>query len=187
MVGARGRRVLGPMGEHPSGKSVAPAQRRRGGDVRVRRPGDAVEGAARAREAEHQSAGRGSQVCPSASWRTTSCRRGSANSREPSALSRLEPVTASAAFGTLVVERFLDGVVLLLFLVLPVLSPELSHRGRSVFRGGSCRAVGGKRGSRRGHGCARRHGDLAPVVSCGPRSGWHGCSRGPWSVPSSTA
>jgi uncharacterized protein (TIRG00374 family) len=37
--------------------------------------------------------------------------------------SRLEPVTASAAFGSLVVERFLDGVVLLLFLVLAALSP----------------------------------------------------------------
>ena len=37
--------------------------------------------------------------------------------------SRMEPVTASAAFGTLVVERFLDGVVLLLFLVLTALSP----------------------------------------------------------------
>ena len=39
------------------------------------------------------------------------------------AFSRLEPVSASAAFGTLVVERFLDGVVLLLFLVLPALTP----------------------------------------------------------------
>jgi uncharacterized protein (TIRG00374 family) len=39
------------------------------------------------------------------------------------AFSRMEPVSASAAFGSLVVERFLDGVVLLLFLVLPVLSP----------------------------------------------------------------
>jgi hypothetical protein len=39
------------------------------------------------------------------------------------AFSRLEPVTASAAFGTLVVERFLDGVVLLLFFVLPILTP----------------------------------------------------------------
>jgi len=36
------------------------------------------------------------------------------------AFSRLEPVSASAAFGSLVVERFMDGVVLLLFLVLPV-------------------------------------------------------------------
>jgi uncharacterized protein (TIRG00374 family) len=39
------------------------------------------------------------------------------------ALSRLEPVTASAALGTLVVERFMDGVVLLLFLVLPIFMP----------------------------------------------------------------
>lgn len=38
------------------------------------------------------------------------------------AFSRLEPVSASAAFGTLVVERFMDGVVLLLFLVLPLFS-----------------------------------------------------------------
>jgi len=39
------------------------------------------------------------------------------------AFSRMEPVSASAAFGSLVVERFLDGVVLLLFLVLTALSP----------------------------------------------------------------
>jgi uncharacterized protein (TIRG00374 family) len=37
--------------------------------------------------------------------------------------SRMEPISASAAFGSLVVERFLDGVVLLLFLVLPALAP----------------------------------------------------------------
>ena len=36
------------------------------------------------------------------------------------ALSRLEPVTASAAFGSLVVERCMDGVVCLLFLIVPV-------------------------------------------------------------------
>ncbi len=36
---------------------------------------------------------------------------------------RLEPVRASAAFGTVVVERFMDGVVLLAFLVLAVSSP----------------------------------------------------------------
>ncbi len=41
----------------------------------------------------------------------------------PFALSRMESVTMSAAFGTLVVERFLDGVMLLLFLVIPVLTP----------------------------------------------------------------
>ncbi len=40
------------------------------------------------------------------------------------ALSRVEPVTASAAFGTLVVERFMDGVVLLLFLILPIFAPS---------------------------------------------------------------
>jgi uncharacterized protein (TIRG00374 family) len=39
------------------------------------------------------------------------------------AFSRLEPITATAAFGTLVVERFMDGVILLLFLVIPVLTP----------------------------------------------------------------
>lgn len=38
-------------------------------------------------------------------------------------LSRLEPVKASAAFGTVVVERFVDGIVLLVFLVLPVFTP----------------------------------------------------------------
>ena len=36
------------------------------------------------------------------------------------AFSRMEPITASAAFGTLVVERFMDGTVLLLFLILPI-------------------------------------------------------------------
>jgi len=36
------------------------------------------------------------------------------------ALSRLEPVTASAVFGSLVVERCMDGVVLVLFLILSV-------------------------------------------------------------------
>lgn len=39
------------------------------------------------------------------------------------AFSRMEPISASAAFGTLVVERFMDGMVLLLFLVIPVLTP----------------------------------------------------------------
>jgi uncharacterized protein (TIRG00374 family) len=38
--------------------------------------------------------------------------------------SRMEPVSAGAAFGSLVVERFLDGVVLLLFLVLTALTPS---------------------------------------------------------------
>ncbi len=41
----------------------------------------------------------------------------------PYALSRMEPVSMSAAFGSLVVERFMDGVMLLLFLVIPVLTP----------------------------------------------------------------
>jgi uncharacterized protein (TIRG00374 family) len=41
----------------------------------------------------------------------------------PYALSRLESVTMSGAFGSLVVERFLDGIVLLLFLVVPVMMP----------------------------------------------------------------
>lgn len=39
------------------------------------------------------------------------------------ALSRMERVTAAAALGSLVVERLLDGIVLLLFLVLPLLTP----------------------------------------------------------------
>jgi hypothetical protein len=45
------------------------------------------------------------------------------------ALSRLEPVSASAAFGSLVVERFLDGVVLLLLLVVPTLTPGFPSGG----------------------------------------------------------
>jgi uncharacterized protein (TIRG00374 family) len=55
------------------------------------------------------------------------------------AFSRLEPVSASAAFGTLVVERFFDGVVLLLFLVLPVFSPGFPSGGG--FAGGRGAAV----------------------------------------------
>jgi hypothetical protein len=51
------------------------------------------------------------------------------------ALSRLEDVTASAAFGTLVVERFMDGVVLLLFLALPVFTPGFPSEG--VLAGGA--------------------------------------------------
>ncbi len=61
----------------------------------------------------------------------------------PYALSRLEPVTFSAAFGSLVVERFLDGMVLLLFLVLPVVLPGSpaaeafsGERGALLLRGG---------------------------------------------------
>jgi uncharacterized protein (TIRG00374 family) len=45
------------------------------------------------------------------------------------AFSRMEPVTASAAFGTLVVERFMDGAVLLLFLVLPIFSQGFPEGG----------------------------------------------------------
>ena len=58
------------------------------------------------------------------------------------AFSRLEPVSASAAFGSLVVERFMDGIVLLLFLVLPVFTPGFpggalsSGAGAVLLRGG---------------------------------------------------
>jgi glycosyltransferase 2 family protein len=45
------------------------------------------------------------------------------------AFSRLEPVSASAAFGTLVVERFMDGLILLLFLVIPVFLPGFPTGG----------------------------------------------------------
>ena len=45
------------------------------------------------------------------------------------ALSRMTPVSASAAFGSLVVERFMDGVVLLLFLVIPALTPWFPETG----------------------------------------------------------
>jgi glycosyltransferase 2 family protein len=61
----------------------------------------------------------------------------------PYALSRMEPVSMSAAFGTLVVERFLDGMMLLLFLVIPLLtagfpsSEALSEgTGALVLKGG---------------------------------------------------
>jgi hypothetical protein len=59
------------------------------------------------------------------------------------ALSRLEPISASAAFGSLVVERFLDGVVLLLLLIVPPLTPGFPATGAlseglgaAVLRGG---------------------------------------------------
>jgi len=55
------------------------------------------------------------------------------------AFSRLEPVTASAAFGTLVVERFMDGVVLLLFLVLPIFTEGFPAGG--ALSGGTGGAV----------------------------------------------
>lgn len=59
------------------------------------------------------------------------------------ALSRLEPVSASAAFGSLVVERFLDGVILLLLLAIPPLTPGFPSTGAlsqgvgaAILRGG---------------------------------------------------
>ena len=55
------------------------------------------------------------------------------------ALSRLEPVKASGAFGSLVVERVLDGVVLLSFLILPVLTPDFP--GAALFAEGYGRAI----------------------------------------------
>lgn len=64
------------------------------------------------------------------------------------ALSRLVPVSASAAFGSLVVERFLDGVVLLLFLVIPPLTPGFPSNtalseglGALILRGGIAAVV----------------------------------------------
>lgn len=50
------------------------------------------------------------------------------------ALSRLEPVRASGAFGSLVIERVLDGIVLLAFLILPVLSADFP--GAALFDSG---------------------------------------------------
>ncbi len=55
------------------------------------------------------------------------------------ALSRLEPVKASGAFGSLVVERVLDGVVLLSFLIIPVLTPNFP--GAALFDEGYGRAL----------------------------------------------
>jgi uncharacterized protein (TIRG00374 family) len=59
------------------------------------------------------------------------------------AFSRLQPVSVSAAFGSLVVERVMDGVILLLLLVGPVLAPGFPAEealstgvGAAVFRGG---------------------------------------------------
>ena len=58
------------------------------------------------------------------------------------AFSKMEPVSATAAFGTLIVERFMDGVVLLLFLSLPLLTPGFpaadilaDGSGRAMLRG----------------------------------------------------
>ena len=44
-------------------------------------------------------------------------------------ISRLEPVSATAAFGTVVVERFMDGLVLLILLVLPTRSSRFPEVG----------------------------------------------------------
>lgn len=61
------------------------------------------------------------------------------------AFSRMEPVSATAAFGTLVVERFMDGVVLLLFLVIPVMTPGFPAADALTVGGGASmlRAAGG--------------------------------------------
>jgi glycosyltransferase 2 family protein len=59
------------------------------------------------------------------------------------AFSRLEPVSASAAFGSLVVERFMDGIVLLLFLVVPVLTPGFPTGGALSSGAGAVLLQGG--------------------------------------------
>lgn len=60
----------------------------------------------------------------------------------PYAFSRLEPISITAAFGSLVVERFMDGVILLLFLIVPVYTPAfpevaalLEGGGLAIFQG----------------------------------------------------
>ncbi|HZD03876.1 MAG TPA: lysylphosphatidylglycerol synthase transmembrane domain-containing protein, partial [Longimicrobiales bacterium] len=55
------------------------------------------------------------------------------------ALSRLEPVSASGAFGTLVVERALDGLTLLVFLLVAMMWPNFP--GVGMAEGGSLRAT----------------------------------------------
>ncbi|NJD17938.1 MAG: flippase-like domain-containing protein [Gemmatimonadetes bacterium] len=60
------------------------------------------------------------------------------------ALSRLEPVSASAAFGSLVIERLLDGIVLLLLLMLPPLSPGFPATGALSEGRGAVRLRGGR-------------------------------------------
>ena len=67
----------------------------------------------------------------------------------PYALSRLEPVGITAAFGSLVVERFMDGVILLLFLVIPVLTPSFpdvtavfESGGLAIFQGAVALVLG---------------------------------------------
>ena len=63
--------------------------------------------------------------------------------------SRVEPVKASAAFGTIVIERLMDATVLLIFLVLPVFSsgfPDAetlaSERGSELLRYGTLAVLG---------------------------------------------
>ena len=63
------------------------------------------------------------------------------------AISRIEPITASAAFGSLVVERFMDGVVLLLFLVLPALSQGFPEGGALRLRRSSPLSAAARRRS----------------------------------------
>lgn len=60
----------------------------------------------------------------------------------PYALSRLEPVSVAAAFGSLVVERFMDGLILLLFLIIPVLTPTFP-RVDALAEGGGLAIVQG--------------------------------------------
>jgi uncharacterized protein (TIRG00374 family) len=67
----------------------------------------------------------------------------------PYAFSRLEPVSITAAFGSLVVERFMDGVILLLFLVIPVFTPAfpevdalLEGGGLAIFQGAVALVLG---------------------------------------------
>lgn len=67
----------------------------------------------------------------------------------PYALSRLEPVSITAAFGSLVVERFMDGVILLLFLVIPIFTPAfpdvnalLEGGGLAIFQGAVALVLG---------------------------------------------
>lgn len=59
------------------------------------------------------------------------------------AFSRMEPVSAAAAFGSLVVERVLDGIMLLILLIVPVFLPGFpasgalsTGAGRAILQGG---------------------------------------------------
>lgn len=67
----------------------------------------------------------------------------------PYAFSRLEPISITAAFGSLVVERFMDGVILLMFLVIPVFTagfPDvnalLDGGGLAIFQGAVALVLG---------------------------------------------